>query len=89
MSQRNNAPLQVSDAVYTRSGNLACKYVIHTVGPEWSVHGPDNSIPLLRKACVESLRLAVRLGLYSVALPAISSGSFGMPKDTVLEQFSK
>ena len=80
MSQRN-APLQVSEAVYTRSGYLPCRYVIHTVGPDWSANGKEASIPFLRRACLESLRLAVRLGLCSIALPAISSGSLGMPKD--------
>ena len=33
-----------------------------------------------RRACLESLRLALRLGLCCKALPAISSGSFGVPK---------
>lgn len=80
MSQRN-APLQVSEAVYTRSGTLPCQYVIHTVGPNWSVNEKEVSIPLLRRACLESFRLAVQLRLCSIALPAISSGSFGMPKD--------
>ena len=81
MSQRRNAPLQVSEAVYTRSGNLASQFVIHTVGPDYKVCGKERSIALLRRACLESLRVAVRLGLRSVALPAISSGRFDMPKD--------
>lgn len=88
MSQRN-APLQVSEALYTRSGNLPCKCVIHTVGPDWSVNGKEASIPLLRRACLESLRLAVRLGLCSIALPAISSGGLGMPKDICAQAIFK
>ena len=88
MSQRN-APLQVSEAVYTRSGYLPCQYVIHTVGPDWTVNGNEASIPLLRRACLESLRLAVRLRLCSIALPAISSGSFGMPKDICAQAIFK
>lgn len=88
MSQRN-ALLQVSEAVYTRSGNLPCQFVIHTVGPEWRVSGKEASIPLLRRACLESLRLAVRLRLCSVAFPAISSGSFGMPKDICAQAIFK
>lgn len=88
MSQRN-APLRVSEAVYTRSGYLPCQYVIHTVGPDWTVNGKEASIPLLRRACLESLRLAVRLRLCSIALPAISSGSFGMPKDICAQAIFK
>ena len=83
MAQRRNVPLQVGDAVCTQSGDLACQFVIHTVGPDWSAFGNNEGIAvtLLRRACLESLRLAVRFRLCSVALPAISSGNFGMPKD--------
>ena len=88
MSQRN-ALVQVGEAVYTRSGTLPCQYVIHTVGPDWNVNGKEVSIPLLRRACLESLRLAVRLRLCSIALPAISSGSFGMPKDICAQTIFK
>ena len=88
MSQRN-VPLQVSENVYTRSGNLPCQYVIHTVGPDWNVNGKEVSVPLLRRACLESVRLAVRLRLCSIALPAISSGSFGMPKDICAQTIFK
>ena len=40
---------------------------------------------LLWHACLESLALAVKLNLTSIALTAISSGIFGMPKDTCAE----
>ena len=40
---------------------------------------------LLWQACLESLALAVKLNLSSIALTAISSGVFGMPKDTCAE----
>ena len=87
MFQRN-APLQVGEAVYTLSGNLPCQSVIHAVGPDWRVNG-EESVPLLRRACLESLRLAVRLELCSIALPAISSGNFGMPKDICAQAIFK
>ena len=88
MSQRN-ALLQVGEAVHTSSGNLPCQYVIHTVGPDWNVNGKEVSVPLLRRACLESLRLAVRLRLRSIALPGISSGSFAMPKDICAQTIFK
>ena len=77
--------LPVGGAVYTSGGSLSCRYVIHTVGPEWYRHGKDMSRSLLRQACIESLALAVKLNLSSIALTAISSGIFGMPKDTCAE----
>ena len=77
--------LNVGGAVYTSGGSLSCRYVIHTVGPEWYIHGKDMSRSLLYQACVESLALAVKLNLSSIALTAISSGIFGMPKDTCAE----
>ncbi|XP_022787781.1 uncharacterized protein LOC111327778 [Stylophora pistillata] len=36
---------------------------------------------LLQKACLQSLKLASKLGLSSIAIPAISSGIFGAPID--------
>ena len=80
MFNQNYHPLNVGDAVYTRGGNLCCKVVIHTVGPRWNAHEGKRCTSLLRRACVESLRLAAKLKLCSIAFPAISSGIFGMPK---------
>ena len=75
-------PLKVGKATYTCAGNLACRYVIHTVGPEWKKHGKENCKHFLHRACLESLHIAaVNLELSSIALTAISSGIFGMPKE--------
>ena len=72
--------LDVGEAAYTGGGFLPCRYVIHAVGPRWGAHGREKSIFLLRQACVRSLRVAAQLALSSIALTAISSGIFGMPK---------
>lgn len=77
--------LNTGGAVYTSGGSLSCRYVIHTVGPEWYRHGKDMSRSLLYQACLESLALAVKLNLSSIALTAISSGIFGIPNDTCAE----
>ena len=75
-------PLKVGKATYTCAGNLACRHVIHTAGPEWRKHGKENCKHFLHKACLESLHIAaVDLELSSIALTAISSGIFGMPKE--------
>ena len=79
--KRRGRPLSLGEAVYTRAGNLPCKYVIHAVGPEWEKQSKKKTINLLQTACVESLKLASKLCLSSIALPAISSGVFRVPID--------
>ena len=79
---QQHGSLNVGEATFTNAGNLACRYVIHTVGPVWRKQGNEESKHLLHKACIQSLRIAsVRLELSSIALTAISSGVFGMPKE--------
>ena len=81
MAQRRRRPLRVGDAVHTGAGTLPCKFVIHTVGPRWDSFDKDRCISLLRLGCIKSLCLAAQLELCSIALPPISSGIFGIPKD--------
>ncbi|XP_068724846.1 uncharacterized protein [Montipora capricornis] len=79
---RTRGHLNVGEAVATSGGHLPCRYVIHAVGPRWNEHGKKASKSLLRQACLASLNLAaLELQLSSIALTAISSGIFGMPKD--------
>lgn len=75
--------LSVGHAVITPAFALPCKYVIHTVGPYWR-GGMVGEEALLRACYIESLKLAVLYKCKTVAIPLISSGSFGFPKDRVL-----
>ena len=68
----------VGSAVYTSGGELKAKYVIHAVGPVW---GEGDEERKLRSAVRSALELADQLGVKSVALPAISTGIFGYPKE--------
>ncbi len=68
----------VGDAVYTSAGSLKAKYVIHAVGPMW---GEGDEKKKLRSAVRRALEVATELKLKSVALPAISTGIFGYPKE--------
>ena len=52
--------------------------MIHAVGPVW---GEGNEDMNLFDAVTGSLRVADELKCESVALPAISTGIFGFPKD--------
>jgi O-acetyl-ADP-ribose deacetylase len=68
----------VGQAVVTGGGNLKARYVIHAVGPSY---GEGNEDEKLRNATLNSLRRATEKNMGSIALPAISTGIFGFPKD--------
>lgn len=70
---------ETGEAVYTSAGKLPPKYVIHTVGPIWK-GGHNNEAELLRKCYTNSLRVATRLGVKTIAFPNISTGVYGYPK---------
>lgn len=68
----------VGEVAMTTAGALPAKAVIHAVGPQW---GEGNEDEKLRSAVYKSLKLADDNGFESIALPAISAGIFGFPKD--------
>lgn len=68
----------VGEAAITGGGKLKASYVIHAVGPQYGEGDEDEK---LRNATVNSLKRATEKGLKSIALPAISTGIFGFPKD--------
>jgi len=66
----------VGKAVATGAGRLPYRHVIHAVGPRW---GEGDEEQKLRSAYRSALELADRLGMKSVAFPAISAVIFGYP----------
>ncbi|OIP27503.1 MAG: O-acetyl-ADP-ribose deacetylase [Dehalococcoidia bacterium CG2_30_46_9] len=70
----------VGEAAITTAGKLKTKYVIHAVGPVWR-DGNENEDEKLKNATLNSLKLADRNNLRSIAFPAISAGIFGFPID--------
>jgi O-acetyl-ADP-ribose deacetylase (regulator of RNase III) len=68
----------VGGAVITTGGNLKAKYIIHAVGPRL---GEEHEDEKLKDATLNSLSLADKNNLKSLAFPAISTGIFGFPKD--------
>jgi O-acetyl-ADP-ribose deacetylase (regulator of RNase III) len=71
-------PVLHSHPAWTSGGHLPSKYVIHAVGPVWGDGDEDRK---LSEAVTGSLRLADELKCSSIALPAISTGIYGFPKD--------
>ena len=72
--------LRDGEAVITNSGYLPCIKVIHAVGPDFRQLGLPESRILLRRACLNSLIVAQEWKMTSIALPAMGSGTCGMPK---------
>ena len=71
----------------TPAGMLPCDRLIHTVGPRW-----DTAAEITRKNGAKTLKervleMAIRnclkeaASLRSIAIPAVSSGQFGFPRD--------
>ncbi|RYJ39431.1 putative phosphatase, C-terminal domain of histone macro H2A1 like protein [Flavobacterium anhuiense] len=75
---------KTGEAVITTAGNLPSKYVIHTVGPVWNSDKEEKS-KLLADCYKNSLNLAVRNGIKSIAFPNISTGIYHFPKDKAAE----
>jgi len=75
---------ETGQAVITSGGNLPLKYVIHSVGPVWH-GGNNNEVQLLRNAYLNSLKLAVKNGIQTIAFPNISTGVYGFPKGKAAE----
>ena len=73
-----HGPVPHAEPAVTSGGNLPCRYVIHAVGPVWGEGDEDRK---LAEAVMGSLGAADRLKLASIAMPAISTGIFGFPKE--------
>ncbi len=79
-----HGPVPTGQVAVTGAGALPCRQVIHAVGPVWQ-GGDAGEEEALRAAATNSLRQAHQLKLGSLAMPAISSGIFGFPKDRCAE----
>lgn len=77
---RPNVRCPTGEARITMGFDLPARFVIHTVGPVW--RGGDHREPDLLAACHRNaLALAREHAIDSIALPAISCGIYGYPKD--------
>lgn len=75
--------LDVGDAVATGAGDLPCRWVVHTVGPNRYRGQTDPA--LLASCFARSLTVAREVGARSVAFPAVSAGIYGWDADEVAD----
>ena len=71
---------EVGEAKITKGYNLPAQYVIHTVGPVWG-GGKRHKDTLLADCYRNSLELAARHRVKTIAFPAISTGVYRFPSD--------
>ena len=75
--------LDVGDAVATEAGDLPCRWVVHTVGP--NRHAGQTDPTLLASCFTRSLEVAREVGARTVAFPAVSAGVYGWDVEEVAE----
>ncbi|CAF1186175.1 unnamed protein product [Rotaria sp. Silwood1] len=78
IAKNGGLPISAGKAVTTTAGNLPFKCIIHAIGPQY-IDGDKQERPLLFSSVLSSLRLAEGESFTSVALPAISSKTYGFP----------
>ena len=67
----------------TGAGDLPCRWVVHTVGP--NRHAGQTDPTLLASCFRRSLEVAREAGARTVAFPAVSAGVYGWDVEEVAE----
>lgn len=75
---KNGFRCKTGDAKITKAGNLPCRYVVHTVGPDMYAK-EGNESENLASAYRKSMQIAYANGCKSIAFPSISTGIFAFP----------
>jgi len=70
-------------AVYTKAYDLNADYVIHAVGPHF-IDGDHGEKQLLAESYRAVMKIAQELDLQSIALPFLSTGIYGYPREEAI-----
>ena len=73
------APLYVAKTAVTSGYNLKAKNIIHTVGPIYR-QGDSGEYIALEMCYRNVIKKAAEIGAKSLAIPAISAGVYGFPR---------
>lgn len=76
---------RTGEAKLTKGYKLKAKYVIHTVGPIYYEHSPEDAKKLLESCYKSALEIAMLNECQSVAFPLISAGVYGYPKEEAIK----
>ncbi len=76
---KNLGGCKTGQAKITKGYNLPAKYVIHTVGPIYDEMCPKACCELLKQCYKNSLDLALKNNIHTIAFPSISTGIYGFP----------
>ncbi|HEU5038114.1 MAG TPA: macro domain-containing protein [Nocardioides sp.] len=74
--------LATGDAGWTTAGDMAARWVIHVVGPNYGAGERDRA--LLLSCYSRALAVADSLGAATIAFPLVSAGIYGWPKDDAI-----
>lgn len=83
---RTNGPIDPDHPAWTHAGMLPCRWIIHAAGPVWGEGQEDQKLIQTIRGV---LRLAGQLHASSLALPPLSTGIFGFPKERAAPLFIK
>ncbi|MFT4285945.1 MAG: macro domain-containing protein [Protaetiibacter sp.] len=75
--------LATGDAGWTTAGELAARWVIHTVGPDFGAGQRDRS--LLVSCYRRTLEVADELGVRRIAFPLVSAGVYSWPLNDAID----
>ncbi|XP_036364536.1 protein mono-ADP-ribosyltransferase PARP14 isoform X3 [Octopus sinensis] len=76
--KERRSELKTGEVVSTKAGKLKCKTIIHAVGPVWN-NGWNQEMDYLSRAVQNCLTVLEEKSYTSIAIPAISTGIFGIP----------
>ncbi|MFI3251989.1 MAG: macro domain-containing protein [bacterium] len=76
--------LKITDVIKFKAYNLECNYILNVIGPVY-LDGSYNEEELLRQCYRNILNKVVKDNIDSIAIPILSSGAYGFPKDIAIQ----